>query len=473
MLPSFPSKLSAKAAAALSRLGVEIQTGATVIDVEPAAVIIARETGLAPSEHARSCGRRGFRPRASDACWPRKQAAEVDKHGRIVVQSDLTIRGHPALFVVGDLGHFDQGGKPLPGVAPVGYATGTLRGEADREPASRARIYTPSIHKERGSMAVIGRDTAVADLGWLQLSGILAGLLWLLVHLLSLMQFQSRLLVLMQWAWSFFSRNRSALLIPEESPRRRRTSKQLQGLPPVISRDEGSRASPLEGPVRQEKVMAQSTHFDVIIIGSGAGGGTLFHHLAPSGKQSCFSSTAITCHERDNWNSTAVFINAKYRAKETWTGKDGETFHPGIQYYVGGDTKVYGAALLHCGRKEDFGVIHHRDGISPAWPLSYEDYQTVLHQSGAPLSRSRGARIDPTGHSQAPYRYPPVSHEPHIQELHDDLSRLGHHPFPLPLGILLEEENGKPKHQSPCIRCDRFDGFPCFVQAKPTPKSCA
>jgi choline dehydrogenase-like flavoprotein len=213
--------------------------------------------------------------------------------------------------------------------------------------------------------------------------------------------------------------------------------------------------------------MAQSTHFDVIIIGSGAGGGTLFHHLAPSGKRILLLERGdYLPRERDNWNSTAVFIDAKYRAKETWTDKVGETFHPGIQYYVGGDTKVYGAALLRL-RKEDFGVIHHRDGISPAWPLTYEDFEPY-YTKAEHLYHVHGEHgIDPTEpFASAPYRYPPVSHEARIQELHDDLIRLGHHPFPLPLGILLEEENGKPKHQSRCIRCDRFDGFPCLVQGK-------
>ncbi len=217
VLPSFPSKLSAKAAAALSRLGVEIQTGATVIDVEPAAVIIRKGNRTERVGTRTILWAAGVQASRLGRLLAEKTGAEVDKHGRIVVQSDLTIRGHPALFVVGDLGHFDQGGKPLPGVAPVALQQG--RYVAKRiESRLRGQNLHPFHYKERGSMAVIGRDTAVADLGWLQLSGILAGLLWLLVHLLSLMQFQSRLLVLMQWAWSFFSRNRSALLIPEESP---------------------------------------------------------------------------------------------------------------------------------------------------------------------------------------------------------------------------------------------------------------
>jgi NADH:quinone reductase (non-electrogenic) len=217
VLPSFPVKLSAKAAAALTRLGVEIQTGATVTAVEPDAVTIRNGD---QTEHV---GTRTILWAAGVQASPlgrllaEKTGAEVDKGGRIVVQSDLTITGHPQLFVVGDLAHLDrEGGKPLPGVAQVAmqqgrYAAMLIEGRL------RGRSLPAFHYKDRGSLAVIGRNAAVADLGWLRLSGILARLLWLLVHLLSLVQFQNRLLVLMQWAWSFFTSNRSALLIPEKN----------------------------------------------------------------------------------------------------------------------------------------------------------------------------------------------------------------------------------------------------------------
>ncbi|HUY31153.1 MAG TPA: GMC family oxidoreductase [Pirellulales bacterium] len=213
--------------------------------------------------------------------------------------------------------------------------------------------------------------------------------------------------------------------------------------------------------------MAQATHFDAIIIGTGAGGGTLAYHLAPSGKRILLLERGdYLPRERDNWSSTAVFIDAKYRAKETWLDKNGKTFHPGIQYCVGGDTKVYGAALLRL-RKEDFAEIAYKDGISPAWPLSYQDFEPY-YTKAEHLYHVHGEHgIDPTEPpASAPYRYPPVSNEPRIQQLHDDLVRLGHHPFPLPLGIQLDEENGKVTHTSPCIRCNRFDGFPCLVHGK-------
>jgi len=213
--------------------------------------------------------------------------------------------------------------------------------------------------------------------------------------------------------------------------------------------------------------MAAETHYDVIIIGTGAGGGTLAYHLAPSGKRILLLERGeYLPREKANWDSRAVFLESRYRAKETWYDKDGKPFYPGIQYYVGGNTKVYGAALLRF-RPQDFGEIRHHAGISPAWPLNYDDFEPY-YTKAEDLYHVHGEHgIDPTeGRFSAPYRYPPVSHEARIQELYDDFRRLGHHPFPLPLGILLDEENGKASHSSACVRCPAFDGFPCLVKGK-------
>jgi choline dehydrogenase-like flavoprotein len=213
--------------------------------------------------------------------------------------------------------------------------------------------------------------------------------------------------------------------------------------------------------------MATGTHYDVIIIGTGAGGGTLAYHLAPSGKRILLLERGgYLPREKANWDSRAVFVESRYRANENWYDKDGKVFQPGIQYYVGGNTKVYGAALLRF-RPRDFGEVRHYAGISPAWPLNYEDFEPY-YTKAEDLYHVHGQHgIDPTeGPFSAPYRYPPVSHEPRIQELYDDFERLGHHPFPLPLGILLDEENGNALHSSACVRCPAFDGFPCLVNGK-------
>ncbi len=209
-------------------------------------------------------------------------------------------------------------------------------------------------------------------------------------------------------------------------------------------------------------------HFDIIIIGTGAGGGTLAHQLAPSGKRILLLERGdYLPREKDNWNSRAVFIENKYRAAEAWYDSGGKPFHAGIHYYVGGNTKVYGAALLRL-RKEDFGEIRHYGGVSPAWPIRYEDLETY-YTKAEHLYHVHGKHgIDPTEPpASAEYNYPPVTHEPAIQQLSDRMKKAGLHPFHLPVGILLDQfENGKPKNTSRCIRCDTFDGFPCLVHAK-------
>lgn len=210
--------------------------------------------------------------------------------------------------------------------------------------------------------------------------------------------------------------------------------------------------------------MTRESQYDVIIIGTGAGGGTLAHALAPSGMRILLLERGdYLAREKDNWDTRAVFIDSKYKAAEIWYDRDGKEFHPGIHYCVGGNTKVYGAALLRF-RKEDFGEIRHHGGISPSWPIDYQDLEPYYTRAEH-LYQVHGERgLDPTEPSAGePYRYPPISHEPRIQELFDDLRRIGHSPFYLPLGIMLDE---KATHTSRCIRCDTCDGFPCLVQAK-------
>jgi choline dehydrogenase-like flavoprotein len=204
--------------------------------------------------------------------------------------------------------------------------------------------------------------------------------------------------------------------------------------------------------------------YDVIIIGSGAGGGTLARKLAPSGKRVLILERGgYLPREKDNWSTAAVFTGSKYHAAEAWTDKNGQSFHPGIHYYVGGNTKVFGAALLRF-RKEDFGILRHAGGISPAWPIAYEDLEPHYGEAETLYEVHGQFGLDPTEpFSSRPYAHPPISHEPRIQRLFDDLKGLGHHPFHLPVGVRLNEAD--PAH-SPCIRCNTCDGYPCLVHAK-------
>jgi len=207
-----------------------------------------------------------------------------------------------------------------------------------------------------------------------------------------------------------------------------------------------------------------STDYDVIIIGSGAGGGTLFHALAPTGKRILLLERgSYVPREKANWSTSAVNLEGRYNTKEVWRDGAGRDLHPHTNYYVGGNTKFYGAALFRL-RREDFGEIKHHDGISPAWPIAYEDlepYYTWAEQ----LYHVHGERgIDPTDPpASAPYPHPAVSHEPRIQHLSDDMARLGLRPFHVPLGIMLDEQNAQ---KSRCIRCGTCDGHPCLIYAK-------
>ncbi len=209
-------------------------------------------------------------------------------------------------------------------------------------------------------------------------------------------------------------------------------------------------------------------HYDVIVIGSGPGGASFAQRLAPTGKRILMIERGdYLPRSRENWDSKTVFVDGKYQTQETWYGEDGKEFHPGLHYFVGGNSKVYGAALFRL-RERDFGELRHKDGISPAWPVGYDVFEPY-YAAAETLYHVHGQRgEDPTEPwSSGPYAYPAVKHEPRIQQLNDILVREGMHPFHLPLGIKLDQNpDGSATTYSPCIRCDAFDGFPCAVNAK-------
>lgn len=210
--------------------------------------------------------------------------------------------------------------------------------------------------------------------------------------------------------------------------------------------------------------MAQGNHYDIIIIGTGAGGGTLAYRLAPSGKRILLLERGeYVPREKENWDSRAAVTEARYHIKEPWYDKHEKQFHPGAHYNVGGNTKFYGAALLRL-RERDFGEVRHHGGVSPAWPISYADLEPYYTEAEY-LYYVHGERgEDPTDPwASRPYRFKSISHEPRIQQLSDDLEKLGHRPFHLPMAVMMDEQN---KQKSACIRCSTCDGFPCLVNAK-------
>lgn len=210
-----------------------------------------------------------------------------------------------------------------------------------------------------------------------------------------------------------------------------------------------------------------SDRYDVIVVGSGPGGASVAHKLAPTGKRILLLERGdYLPRSPANWDSQTVFVDAAYQAKETWYGADGRSFHPGLHYFVGGNSKVYGAALFRM-RERDFEEIIHKDGVSPAWPVKYDAFEPYYSEAEK-LFHVHGKRGEDPNEppSSGPFPYPAVSHEPHIQALSDGLTGDGLHPFHLPLGILLDEKDGKPTPTSICIRCDAFDGFPCLLSGK-------
>src|SRR5262245_42897286 len=204
--------------------------------------------------------------------------------------------------------------------------------------------------------------------------------------------------------------------------------------------------------------------YDLAIIGTGAGGGTLAYALAATGKKILILERGdYVPREQANWSTKAVNLEGKYNTKEVWRDADGRELHPHTNYWVGGNTKFYGAALFRL-RREDFGEIKHWGGVSPAWPISYEDLEPYYSQAEH-LYHVHGRRAeDPTDPpASAPYPHPPISHEPRMQQLSDDFARLGLKPFHVPLAVMLKEQNPR---ASRCIRSDTSGAHPSLSHAK-------
>jgi len=203
--------------------------------------------------------------------------------------------------------------------------------------------------------------------------------------------------------------------------------------------------------------------YDIIIIGSGAGGATMAYKLADSGKKILIIERGdYVPVEKENWDSVQVFQKNRYTTTEMWLDKNGDEFRPGMHYNVGGNTKFYGAALFRL-REEDFKEVKHFGGTSPAWPIQYEDLKKYYLEAEK-LYHVHGKRgSDPTEPFDAePYPESPLPHEPRIQEVFDELTNYGLHPFELPVGV-----NFKP-HQTANApyTLDRFDGFPDAAERK-------
>jgi choline dehydrogenase-like flavoprotein len=204
-------------------------------------------------------------------------------------------------------------------------------------------------------------------------------------------------------------------------------------------------------------------HYDIILIGTGAGGGTIAQQLASSGKRLLILERGdMLPRERENWDEAAVFGQKRYQAKDTWYDKNDQPFAPYTHYWVGGNTKVYGAALLRM-REHDFDEVRHYGGVSPAWPISYDDLEPYYLRAERMYSVHGERRLDPCDPpASGPYPHPPLNPEPRIRELFNDLTSLGHRPFPIPLGVRLNERDPAAAPYRP----SQFDGYPDLTEIK-------
>ena len=218
ILDMFPPSLQQKALESLARMGVIVRTGVTVTDIHAGGVTVTSGDQAENVSSATVLWTAGVKGSSLGAALAKAAGQQTDRAGRLVVEPDLSLPGHPEIFVIGDLANFShQGGKPLPAVAPVAMQQGRYVAKVIQRRLAGEAAPAPFHYRDKGTLATIGRASAVADLGWLRVSGFLAWLIWLFVHIMYLVQFQNRVLVLIQWAFSYFTRGRAARLITNES----------------------------------------------------------------------------------------------------------------------------------------------------------------------------------------------------------------------------------------------------------------
>src|SRR5579863_6983701 len=219
VLPPYPPLLSAAARKMLERLGVTVRTGALVTDIRKESVSV-REGDRTETIPTRTIlWAAGVLGSPLGRIVAQQTGATLDKAGRVSVEPDLTVPGHPDIFVIGDLASFThQTGKPLPGVAQPAIQQGHYVASVIRRRLRGQKDFKPFHYLDKGNLATIGRGAAVADLNWVHLSGFPAWLIWIFIHLLYIVQFQNRLLIFLQWAWLYLTFDRSARLITGKNP---------------------------------------------------------------------------------------------------------------------------------------------------------------------------------------------------------------------------------------------------------------
>ncbi len=195
--------------------------------------------------------------------------------------------------------------------------------------------------------------------------------------------------------------------------------------------------------------------YDIVVIGTGAGGGTLAYALSKTGaRMLILERGGFVAQEDENWNPDAVWRQLRYRTTERWVDAHGGEFLPYTHYNVGGNTKFWGSVLYRL-RREDFQAVEHDGGMSPAWPIDYETLEPFYEEAERIYEVHGAAGVDPTEPPRGPYPYPPVPHSAAMEEIVAQLRRQNLHPSPLPLGL-----------RAPCILCDTCNSFACKVHGK-------
>ena len=361
--------------------------------------------------------------------------------GRLTTEPDLSVAGQPNVFAIGDIAaNVDPDGHAFPQLGSVALQAGRWAAAnilADIDGKARK----PFHYKDKGIMAMIGDNAAIAEVGahHHELHGTIAFAAWLGVHAWLLSGTRRRVDAFVSWAWDFFGSARASSAVVDADAARIDWGDDDDG-PCQCGWDAGTRH---QGPARDRSHL-MSDHFDVIIIGTGAGGGTLLHTLAPSGRRILVLERGdFLPREMENWDPGEVFVKGRYISPDTWYDSDGKELKPQVHYYVGGMTKLYGAALYRL-RPQDFGELRHVDGISPAWPLGYDDFEPWYTKAEWLYQVHGNVGEDPTeGHHSRPYPWPGLSHEPRIQQIADSLAGAGYQPFHAPCGILSTRPTGR------------------------------
>ena len=408
---------------------------------------------------------RGLGRRRVGRCDRRRRAGcPTGRGGRIDVRPDLTVDGFPGVYAVGDVANIPDARRrdapPARLGRPAGRASGpreNILRERDGEPAK------PFHYKDKGIMAMIGRNAAVAEVGKHrhQVEGPIAFAAWLGVHATLLSGAHSKTDAFLTWAWDYFDRDHAATVEASATPKRIAWGDHEADVPHISLDDRPTTDRPAtseKGPRHERPLRRHHRRLGGRRRHPGAPAGAVRQAGPDPGARRLAAARAGELGRRGGLRRQPLRV-----APTSWFDAKGNAFQPQVHYFVGGATKFYGAALYRL-RERDFGELKHHGGISPAWPIDYsvlEPYYTQAEE----LYQVHGARgEDPTEPpASAPYPYPPVSHEPRIQRLFDDLTQVGLHPFHSPSGIMLDE--AEPAF-SPCIRCATCDGFPCLVHAK-------